>query len=290
MHKKQLIYIMGAGRSGTTALSAFLGNNNNIQNIGEIHQLLDYLDENKECSCGSLLNECDFWSKRLSKELLQLTFETRDFSNRFESHFSILKHLFKLFNKKEIAEYKRLHSKIFKQLALYNDKAVLLDSSKYIGRALSLNKLEDLDLKVIYVVRDVRGVINSFSKKVQTPKHPFSTIFYYLIVNSIASFIAFFVFRKKVIKIRYEDLIESPISLFEKLEQFLKLDLEDIKNKIKNKQVFEIGHIIGGNRIKSNKEIYLSKDVAWRQNFNWIQRLLYYILAAPIMMINRYRF
>ena len=49
MHKNKLVYIMGAGRSGTTALATFLGNNQEIQNIGEMHHFFKYLDENKKC-------------------------------------------------------------------------------------------------------------------------------------------------------------------------------------------------------------------------------------------------
>ena len=56
---------MGSGRSGTTALATFLGSNDEIQNIGEMHQIFKYLDENKECSCGKLLSECDFWKNKI---------------------------------------------------------------------------------------------------------------------------------------------------------------------------------------------------------------------------------
>ena len=96
-----------------------------------------------------------------------------------------------------------------------NNETILLDSSKYIGRALALNNLENVNLKIIYVVRDVRGVIKSFSKKVQTSKSPIHTIIYYLFVNIVSEIVSFFYFRKKIIKIRYEDLINHPISIFE---------------------------------------------------------------------------
>ena len=289
MHKPTLIYIMGAGRSGTTALATFLGNSREIQNIGEMHQFFDYLNKNKECSCGTLFTECKFWNEKLSPELLNSSFKNRVLSEKMESHSSIIKHLFKLFTKQELEQYSSIHFKILEQISINNDKKIILDSSKYIGRALSLNNLKDFDLKVIYVVRDVRGVINSFLKKVQTTKHPLNTILYYLIVNSAASFIATFILKRKVIKIKYEDLVDKPIFLFERLENFLKLDLTDVKSNIKNKKLFEIGHIVGGNRIRSNKNIYLKKDAMWMENFNLIERSIYYILAAPIMIINRYK-
>ena len=289
MHKPTLIYIMGAGRSGTTALATFLGNSREIQNIGEMHQFFDYLNKNKECSCGTLFAECKFWNEKLSPELLNSSFKNRVLSEKMESHSSIIKHLFNLFTKQELEQYSSIHFKILEQISINNDKKIILDSSKYIGRVLSLKNLKDFDLKVIYVVRDVRGVINSFLKKVQTTKHPLNTILYYLIINSAASFIATFILKRKVIKIKYEDLVDKPIFLFERLEKFLNIDLADIKIKIKNEEAFKIGHIIGGNRLKNNKEIYFRKDISWENEFSWLKRVVFYVLAFPIMISNKYK-
>jgi len=280
---------MGTGRSGTTALATFLGNNKEIQNIGEMHQFFEHIDENKECSCGKQINECDFWDNKISNNLIQSSTKNRILSEKFESHSSIVKHILQLFSKKEIEEYLEIHQQLLSAIQLDSEKTTLLDSSKYIGRALALDKLENIDLKVIYVVRDVRGVINSFSKNVQTSKKPLSTIFYYLIINSVAEFVAKILLRKKVVKIRYEDLIYSPLKVFSKLELFLKLDLTGVKNKIIDKQPFLLGHIVGGNRLKKNKEIYFRKDVSWEDKFSLVSRVCYYILAFPIMFLNRYK-
>ena len=289
MHKKKLIYIMGAGRSGTTALATFLGNNKEILNIGEMHQFFEYLDENKECSCGKLLNECEFWKNKIDNPTQEYSVNSRKLSEKMESHSSIIKHLLNSFSNIEYERYIELHQSILDSIQSDSEKSTLLDSSKYIGRALALNKLDNIELKIIYVVRDVRGVINSFSKKVQTSKSPLSTIVYYSLINLVAEFISRFIFRKKVIKIRYEDLIENPISLFEKIEKFINIDLTDIKEKIHKEQAFSIGHIVGGNRLKKNKEIYFRKDISWKEKISSFERVFYYVLASPIMLLNRYK-
>lgn len=280
---------MGAGRSGTTALATFLGNNNEIQNIGEMHQFFEYLEERKECSCGNQFQKCEFWDNKISNNLIQSSTKNRILSEKFESHSSIVKHILHLFSKKEIEEYIEIHQQLLNTIQLDSEKTTLLDSSKYIGRALALDKLENIDLKVIYVVRDVRGVINSFSKNAQTSKSPLSTIVYYLVVNSVSEFVAKILLRKKVVKIRYEDLVNNPLQVFSRLETFLKLDLTDVKNKIIDKQPFSLGHIVGGNRLKKNKEIYFRKDVSWEDKFSLVARVSYYILAFPIMFLNRYK-
>ena len=280
---------MGAGRSGTTAFATFLGNHKKIQNIGEMHQFFEYLGKNKECSCGNLLNECEFWKNKIDNPTQEYSANSRKLSEKMESHSSIIKHLLNSFSNIEYEKYIELHQSILDSIQSDSEKSTLLDSSKYIGRALALNKLDNIELKIIYVVRDVRGVINSFSKKVQTSKSPLSTIVYYSLINLVAEFISRFIFRKKVIKIRYEDLIENPISLFEKIEKFINIDLTDIKEKIHKEQAFSIGHIVGGNRLKKNKEIYFRKDISWKEKISSFERVFYYVLASPIMLLNRYK-
>ncbi|MBT3520320.1 MAG: hypothetical protein HN480_03580 [Gammaproteobacteria bacterium] len=288
--KKTLIYIMGAGRSGTTALATFLGNSSEILNLGEMHQYFKHIVDEKECSCGKLLNECEFWRSKIDYLTQESSENSRKLSEKMESHSSIIKHLLNSFSNIEYERYIELHQSILDSIQSDSEKSTLLDSSKYIGRALALNKLDNIELKIIYVVRDVRGVINSFSKKVQTSKSPPSTIVYYSLINLVAEFISRFIFRKKVIQIRYEDLINNPNSLFDRLESFLNLNLQDVKGKVERQKAFEIGHIVGGNRLKKNKEIYFRKDVSWKKNFSWVERIIYYILAAPIMILNRYKF
>lgn len=280
---------MGAGRSGTTALATFLGNSSEILNLGEMHQYFKHVVDEKECSCGKLLNECEFWRSKIDCLTQESSENSRKLSEKMESHSSIIKHLLNSFSNIEYERYIELHQSILDSIQSDSEKSTLLDSSKYIGRALALNKLDNIELKIIYVVRDVRGVINSFSKKVQTSKSPLSTIVYYSLINLVAEFISRFIFRKKVIKIRYEDLIENPISLFEKIEKFINIDLTDIKEKIHKEQAFSIGHIVGGNRLKKNKEIYFRKDISWKEKISSFERVFYYVLASPIMLLNRYK-
>ena len=258
MHKNKLVYIMGAGRSGTTALATFLGNNQEIQNIGEMHHFFKYLDENKKCSCNEKLHACKFWKNKINYLSKDSYASNRKLSERIESHSSIIKHFFNSFSNNDYTKYQDLHISILDSIFLNTQKSILIDSSKYIGRALAINKLNNIDLKIIYVVRDVRGVISSFSKKVQTPKSSISSLLYYLLVNSMAEFVSNFVFKNKIIKVRYEDLMEQPIQTFEKIESFLKVDCNDIKQKINEDKSFDIGHIVGGNRLKEKKNIFLN--------------------------------
>jgi len=291
--KTNIIYLMGAGRSGTTALATFLGNSKEVLTIGEMHQFFEHISEKKTCSCGEPLKECSFWSKVLQKlpqEYLDNPNKYKNFCEQFEYHSSIPKYLFNKYSKQDIQEYTTINETIFKAIADNNpQKRYFLDSAKYIGRFLGLRKSSELNIKAIYVIRDVRGVINSFSKSVQTPRKPLSTIVYWLIINSIAEFVFRTSPKGTVIKLKYEDFIENPIKEFNRLEKFLEIDLTDIKEIIKNDKSFKMPHIVGGNRMKTNKEIKFHKDIGWREKYSSATKLFYYLLSSPIMLLNRFK-
>ncbi len=90
--KTNIIYLMGAGRSGTTALATFLGNSKEVLTVGEMHQFFEHIADNKACSCGEPLEKCSFWSKVLQKlpqKYLDNPDKYKNFCEQLEYHSSI---------------------------------------------------------------------------------------------------------------------------------------------------------------------------------------------------------
>src|SRR5690625_690985 len=56
-----LIYLLGAGRSGTTLLATLLNSSAAVMTVGEMHQFYEHLFEEKPCSCGDDLESCKVW-------------------------------------------------------------------------------------------------------------------------------------------------------------------------------------------------------------------------------------
>ena len=205
-----LLYLLGAGRSGTTLMATVLGNQPKIQAVGEMHQFHEHLSNNKKCSCGQLLEDCVFWKTILNYLDLELIDLQRN--SQKEKHSNILK---LMLTRKADKEYIALQEDIYRGILNNNSESWVLDSSKYIARYLLLSRGKIFNIKGIYVVRDVRGVINSFKKQVQTPKRPLSTILYYVLINSFGQLICWM--DKRVIKIKYEDFIKEPDKMIEKV-------------------------------------------------------------------------
>lgn len=278
-----IIYLLGAGRSGTTMLATVLNNRPKIHTVGEMHQFLDYVYENKDCSCGKNISQCNFWSPLLQEMNLELLKNKANVerSNILEKHHNIPLYLM---GKPLDGRYKNMTDMIFRNIQKKISKPWLLDSSKYIARYLLLRKNKSINLKGIYLVRDVRGVVYSFGKNVQTHKNPLSAIIYYTLINFWAQWVTFF--DRRIVKIRYEDFINDPDKIIQKIEKHLFGNAETLTNL--NNTTFEIPHIIAGNRLRSQKQLVIKKDLKWKEEIPRAKQLLYYFLALPLMVINRY--
>ena len=282
--KVNTIYLLGAGRSGTTMLAAILNNHPKIYTIGEMHQFLDYVLEDKDCSCGEILSKCSFWSSILNDLNLDVlkNKENIDLSNSLEKHHLIPSYLM---GKSIHPTYREMIDMIFQEIETKIDKPWILDSSKYISRYLLLRKNKKINLKGIYLIRDVRGVINSFGKKVQTTKNPLSTILYYSLINFSAQWMSFF--DSRVLKVRYEDFVNEPDKTIQIIEKHL-FELSSNASNLTNK-TFEIPHIIAGNRLRSQKKLVIRKDLQWKENISRGKQILYYLLTFPTMFLNKYK-
>ncbi|WP_293297956.1 sulfotransferase [Allomuricauda sp.] len=286
MKKINLIYLLGAGRSGTTLMATILNAHKQVQTIGEMHQFIDHINQDKECSCGENLNNCVFWSKiveNLKMSLDDLPCKQIQFEKK-EAHKNLAKLILKY---KQDKDYLEFNEKVFSEIKEHVEADWILDSSKYIARYLLLEKSVNINIKGIYVVRDVRGVINSFGKQVQTPKKPLSTIVYYLAINFFGQIV--FALDPKIIKVKYEDFVEKPEQSLNKIYSHVFATTDGINNISGLPEFYEMPHIIGGNRMKANKKISIRKDEKWKENISRSKQIMYYLLVFPLMLLNKYK-
>ena len=274
-----LIYLLGAGRSGTTLLATLLNDHNDIDTVGEMHQFYEFLEQDKNCSCGKKMCSCSVWN--LPQDLSINISAKREYCKKVESHKKIPS---LLLAKKNDHCYNDIQEELFSTLKRRRPSKWHLDSSKYIARFLLLNRNKKFNVKGIYLVRDPRGVVNSFQKKVQTSKSPLSTLIYYNLINLFGEIV--YRTNNDVLKVRYEDLVEEPEKTLSKIYEHVFEKKSTIINIPKN---FVIPHIVGGNRIKTSRKIQLKKDDKWLKNILRYKQIIYYYLCFPFMKINKYK-
>lgn len=255
----KIIYIMGPGRCGTTLMEVLLSNSHGISGCGELsHIFRDGFISNQRCSCGELTSDCKEWGLRLKKSgwnPVDIVHFNKLFS-LFSSHALFPLIFLGLLKKAKSIEYKTINEILFSTIKDTTTHDVIVDSSKYSGRALELAKQFPEKVYIIAMTRSAAGVLHSFSKTVpeQEPKSTFSAMVYYCYVLFCMRLVCL---RKglKLKKISYESLCASPLKVICEIEDFCGTNLEVTKNKIESDTPLKIGHIVTGNRFRNQSKI-----------------------------------
>jgi Sulfotransferase family len=162
---KNIIYISGSGRSGSTLLERIIHSAPNSSALGEFHCLWRLPEHKITCSCGALFANDEFWRPVLERAGLNTAViaELRGLEERICRTGFIARHRF---NKVAIAadpnvkRFLDLQLRIFECIADASESPVLVDSSKAGPRAWLLSCLPQV--RVIHLYRDPADVIASW--------------------------------------------------------------------------------------------------------------------------------
>ena len=174
----KVLFIAGAGRSGTTFLSLVLSQHPATQNVGQIRDLHQAVAEHDVCSCGDKVVDCVYWRP------VTAAFEAefgKGALNDLERDAAIFRKAAGKANDwlspDSRATFAKTHASYLNRLkALYSlssaqaDGRMLIDSSKSVDIAFALGLIPDIDLLVLNLVRDPRAVTVSWAKIVKRPE------------------------------------------------------------------------------------------------------------------------
>lgn len=229
--KQKIIYIAGAGHSGSTILDMVLAAGEEVIGLGEVKTILDPhtkdIHYKSYCSCGQKASKCSFWEG--FQHIPQI-------ENSIKENYEAL---LSYFQKK------------------YGQEKVLLDSSKNSYRYLKyLN--ENYDLKVLLLTRNYRSWIYSRKKSAKIPM--LQGIFQWIFLN----FKIKFQLKKigvKPIHIGYEEWALYPEYVLRKITKKLQINFSE---KMLHPELSH-SHIISGNiaRIDSDKKKSITYDARW---------------------------
>lgn len=239
----RLVFIGGLGRSGTTLLERLLGQLPGVVPLGEITHLWERdLVGDEMCACGSSFSYCEFW-QRIGKEAFD-GWDNVDVERlrALKSSVDRTRHIPLLAGKRLnddhfqlVKEYGSYFEKVYRAAATDTGARVVVDSSKHASLAYCLRWSPDIDLRVLHVVRDSRGVAYSWTKRVRRPESPTGeTMTTYSPAKAAmlwnAQNAAFSLLNRHgtpVRRVRYERIIERPRHVMSSLARFCGLDITD---------------------------------------------------------------
>lgn len=266
--------------SGATLLAFLLGAHPQIATIGEMDGLLNVVDyDNYLCSCGQKMRLCGFWqSIACEMERRGFEFDIRNFDTMFTPNGSKLERYLKVGSTRIAAldairdavlyawpgEKQRLAHLVARNDALIDSvlavtgKEIFVDTSKGALRLKAMRRWSRHEVRVIHMVRDVRGVVASNLKRnsaldAQTAARQWVKQHqrHQRTLSSLPP--------DAYVTLRYEDLCEDPSTTLEEVYRFC--GVAPTSEAVD----FRAGshHIIGNKmRLKAQSEIKL--DERWK--------------------------
>lgn len=289
---------MGAGHIGSTILDLVLSSHPQIESLGEVSKFHGYgwlPDDNRQCACGLSVYDCHFWTQVRQK---WTDFTGNEDAQRFmylQLHFerklSAWGRL--LWNKftrtSEFDEYLQGTEAMYRAIQQTGGKKYLVDSSLTPKRAFAQSMNPNIDLYLIHLVRDGRGVIWSLMKpdkkipaKVYIPAPPQHTTRYWISANLQSAWVFRNVEQKKRKLIRYEDFATNPAFVLSEIGELIGEDLSGLIEDTKLTNINQVRHTVGGNRVRFQKDedIQIRPDFAWMENLSEKDRRVFWRRAG----------
>lgn len=283
MEMPQILYIMGTGRSGTTVLEILLSNNSQISGIGEAtHIFRDGFIDNVDCSCGQPAGACSLWSevaKRCNwgrsniQSLAQLFHDVA-----WHSRFPIL--AAGLMPGDVLSRYRSVNACLFSVVSALTGASLIVDSSKFAGRALALAKIFPGLVRVICITRSPAGLVASFEKTdagEQLPKSLPAIFFYY--IYSLACFrVVAWRLGPRLMKVVYEDILASPVEALERIGSWSNQDLSHAICTLRDEGFLEVGHVVTGNRLRKQGKIKFKRQMPINNQAGFLKKIVIWVM------------
>ena len=298
-----MVYLGGLGRSGTTVLERVLGELPGTSSVGELVHLWQrgVLDD-EICGCGEPFSRCAFWTEvgrrgfgGWDRALATRMEELRPRVDRTRFIPRLLAPRLLGRHRTELREYVTTFLQLYRAIIETSGGAVVIDSSKHSSLAYCLRTEPAIDLRVVHVVRDSRGVAYSWTKEVRRPESTAEAALMtrYSPSRSAALWVGHNLFfgllgrvGTRTRLLRYEDFIARPGPVLEDLAAFAGMSLQPgaLGFLDGSSVMLSPSHTVAGNPMRFRTgATTLRRDDAWRAELPPGRRWLVSALTAPLL-------
>ena len=227
---KEIIYIVGPSRSGSSLLESRLNSRDRVRAFGELRWFFNrgYI-KNEICSCSKKFHDCDYWGQYKNFLTLQEASDCDDLRTYFDKFRNIIPFYFKFLRskkwKKNLLEYSKYLLNLYTRIS--QDSDVIVDNSKSPFYFLVLEASLKGKFRVTPVLYDRQSaaIVDSYSKdKVRTEstnlemmqkKSMPHVILYLMAIRLISLFIK--KTRESAVKISYKQICQDEEASIKKI-------------------------------------------------------------------------
>lgn len=269
-----ILYVVSSPHSGSTVLSTILGNHPDVFFAGELYEVPEPAwIPGVTCSCGQPAATCPFW--RPVRERFEQAADVEAL-HRDEGTFRNWKSLPRVLVGRsgapgDFSGYVQRLELLTRAIAEQSGKSIIVDTSKGAtrGRAYLAAQSADLEVKILHIVRDGRGVV--LSRKNREARvgntgayQPHAALRYSVlwVGANLAYVLLFGLRREQYLRLRLEDVTRDPDRAFERIGQFLGIDTSELRVRVRAGATFPVGHVIAGNRLRLTGTVKMQPELS----------------------------
>ncbi len=305
--RQRILFIGGLGRSGTTLIEKMLNELPNTFAVGETLHLWERgVRDQERCGCGDPFAECPHWTKVGDlafggwnnvdvDRVIDLRWKI-DRSRRLPA--ILAKHRASAGSlDAEQTEYLDFLRPVLLASAETTGAEILIDSSKHLSTAALLALDPALDVRVLHITRDPRGVAYSWTKQVDRPEAVGSQMPVYKPsrtatrwVTDNLGFDTLAGLGVSTLRLRYEDVLTAPAERLREIATFAglsavdqgELDLDFLDGR--SVRLTTPMHSVAGNPLRfGGDDIELKLDDAWRTKLDPTARAVVTRITRPVL-------
>lgn len=301
--KVKVLYIGGAGRSGSTILNNVLGQVDGFFATGELSLVWNWgVIENRPCACGKPFHECEVWPR-----IFEAGFGgfDQDYAHRMWMAKSLVNsknpvlhvaYTAAITNRKRrenprLVEYGQALDKLYSTIAQVTGSRVIVDASKRPAYGYFLGAQPSVDLYVLHLIRDSRGIAFSRRRGKVDPGvnramrdfGPFLTGIQWSFWNAATEAMWNRRGNDHYMQLHYEDFVASPR---ESLDAILRFVGEERPLPLvgENQVMIHPTHTVAGNPVRYDSGLTTLKlDDQWVRDIALGDKLLVTGLTWPLL-------
>jgi hypothetical protein len=301
----KVLYIAGAGRSGSTVLGNLLGQLDGFFSCGELYNIYRTPPDQRYCGCGKLLSACEIWDailrRALGEDYIPQTAHALRLRNATARSRHALLWAAPFLRSRMVQrshEYLALTRQLYRSIADVTGARVIVDSSKVSSYGQLLAQLPEVDLRLIFLVRDARAVAYSWQRKKPKPS-PQGQIHIRLasplraalswVGHNLAAELLVRSAGVPSLRVQYEQFVASPGQAIKRIVRFA--NESSPLPEIGDGYVFmKTHHTVEGNpdRFRTGP-LTLALDDEWRLKMRPFDRALVTLLTWPLLLRYGYR-
>lgn len=294
-----VLFIGGWGRSGSTLLERLLAQVPGFISVGEMRDfwLRGYV-EDRLCGCGERFRSCEFWSAVGQKSFggweqvpVERLIETR---MRYDRPWTTPMLATGLGGGRALREYLLYTERLYRGIHDVAGGQMIIDSSKIPTYAMLLRRIPSVDLRVLHLVRDSRGVVFSWQKQVLRPDATDRPD--HMRKYGVASASARYLFYNQgtdlvhrlgapYLFVRYEDLVRDPTARLLEILRFAGVGGPDDLGFLRDDTAsLAQSHTVDGNPMRfATGPLTIRVDEEWRSRMGERDRAVVSTLTAPLL-------